>query len=94
VPLVYWLKQRDPKWASANVTDRDRAVGEELREMVIAGGSITRRSGRVRNSTGGEVVAADEGGGVATRPAPTAAATSDPTKLLTHPPRPRKKSRR
>jgi len=93
VPLVYSLKQRDPKWASINVTDRERAVGEELRELVMTGGSITRRSGRVRTSSG-EMEADDGSGGVAPRPAPTGATTSDPTKLLTHPPRPRKKSRR
>jgi preprotein translocase subunit SecF len=92
VPLVYWLKQRDPKWASGNVTDRDRAVGEELRELVMTGGSITRRSARARTTVG--ETPGDDPGGVAPRPAPAASTTTDPTKLLTHPPRPRKKSRR
>ena len=91
VPLVYALKQRDPKWANTS-GDAERAVGEELREMVIAGGSITRRSGRVRGSAvAAEATAGDAGGSPRQAAVP---ASTDPTKLLTHPPRPRKKTRR
>jgi preprotein translocase subunit SecF len=91
VPLVYSLKQRDPKWANTS-GDAERAVGEELREMVIAGGSITRRSGRVRGSAVAPESTTGDAGGAPRQAA--AAASTDPTKVLTHPPRPRKKTRR
>ena len=38
VPLLFWLKQTDANWKSKS---RSWAVGEELREIVMAGGSIT-----------------------------------------------------
>jgi preprotein translocase subunit SecF len=91
VPLVYSLKQRDPKWANTS-GDAERAEGEELREMVIAGGSITRRSGRVRGSAVAPESTTGDAGGAPRQAA--AAASTDPTKVLTHPPRPRKKTRR
>jgi preprotein translocase subunit SecF len=91
VPLVYSLKQRDPKWANTS-GDAERAVGEELREMVIAGGSITRRSGRVRGSAVAPESTTGDAGGTPRQAA--AAVSTDPTKVLTHPPRPRKKTRR
>jgi preprotein translocase subunit SecF len=92
VPLVYWLKQRDPKWRTSN--EVDRALGNELRELVMAGGSITRRSVRQRGSD--PIDDADGSSGeIGQRPTrPASAATTDPTKLLSHPPRPRKKTRR
>ena len=45
VPLLFWLKQTDANWKSQS---RSWAVGEELREMVMAGGSITRHVSRTR----------------------------------------------
>jgi preprotein translocase subunit SecF len=84
VPLVYWLKQTDPKWKSKST---DRAVGEDLRELVIVGGSITRRTARSRGDEPG--VGDDEESSSTTSTAATSAA-----QVLTHAPRPRKKQRR
>ena len=89
VPLLFWLKQTDANWKSKS---RSWAVGEELREMVMAGGSITRRVSRTRPA--GQ---SDEPGSAAeSAGAQPAAATpaSSAASVLSHPPRPRKKSRR
>ncbi len=87
VPILYWLKQTDPEWRSPS---KSWATGEELRQLVMAGGAITRRTGRVRGSAPDEVtpVAVDEG--ASGPPTPAVSATT----VLSHPPRPRKKTRR
>jgi preprotein translocase subunit SecF len=85
VPLVYYLKQTDTNWKSKST---ERAVGEELREMVMAGGSVTRRSTRVRSLDDDIESIGGDAPGASGRPPTTA------TQLLSHPPRPRKKHRR
>jgi preprotein translocase subunit SecF len=84
VPILYWLKQTDSNWKSSS---KNWATGEELRELVMAGGAISRRAARSRVA-GDEPSAAAEPGQPTPVPAATAAA------VLKHPPRPRKKTRR
>ena len=80
VPLVHMLKVREPKWRRA---DLPRATGDELRAMVIGGSPAIRRVRAAVASTDPEVQSrAVTTGGASTQT------------LLTHPPRPRKKTRR
>jgi preprotein translocase subunit SecF len=86
VPLLAIFKQRDPKWPTSGA---DRASGERLRDLVVGGSPGATKRTR----------AADPGGATATPTADTSAATATatgerPERLLTHPPRPRKKKRR
>ena len=88
VPLLFWLKQTDSNWRSKSTS---WATGEELRELVMTGGPVTRRAARSRAAD----VAAEP---VATPDAPAREAVVEPSKsaaaVLSHPPRPRKKTRR
>ena len=88
VPILYWLKQTDAEWRSPS---KSWATGEELRQMVMAGGAISRRTGRVRGATAEDDVEAVDAGERAPSP-PTTAVNA--TAVLSHPPRPRKKTRR
>jgi preprotein translocase subunit SecF len=85
-PLLAWLK-RD----TGRKTHRDRLVGDELRAMVMGAGV---RAARVIAET--SAAASDDEGAdgelVSTGVAQQAAQPAD--RLLTHPPRPRKKKRR
>ena len=85
VPLLAIFKQRDPKWPTKGT---ERARGETLRDLVVGGSPGAAK--RVR-----AVEAGVEAGTVPTATAAeTAAAANRPDRLLTHPPRPRKKKRR
>jgi preprotein translocase subunit SecF len=84
VPLLALLKQRDRRWVGAG---RERAVGELLRDLVVgASPSVVR--GRAAPAMA--VATGGEGPGRTEVPA----VTDTPVRLLTHPPRPRKKKRR
>ncbi len=85
VPLLAIFKQRDPKWPTKGT---ERARGETLRDLVVGGSPGAAK--RVRAVEAG--VAA--GTVPTTTAAETAAAANRPDRLLTHPPRPRKKKRR
>jgi preprotein translocase subunit SecF len=88
VPILYWLKQTDPEWRS---TSKSWATGEELRQLVMVGGAISsRRGARGRGSATEDVEVVERAQG-APSPPPTAASA---TAVLSHPPRPRKKTRR
>ncbi len=89
VPILYWLKQTDPNWRSAG---KDWATGEELRELVITGGAITRR-GRTRATVAAEPDAAATAQAPAVSGGPSSP-TPDVAAVLSHAPRPRKKTRR
>ncbi len=91
VPLLAMLKQRDPKWPTPGA---ERARGEMLRDLVVGGSPGVAR--RIRAAEAGVA------GGTTTAPgararevtAATVAEAERPERLLTHPPRPRKKKRR
>ena len=85
VPLLAIFKQRDPKWPTKGA---ERARGETLRDLVVGGSPGAAK--RVRAVEAG--VAA--GSVSTTTGAETVAAANRPERLLTHPPRPRKKKRR
>jgi preprotein translocase subunit SecF len=86
VPLLYALKTRDPEWSgSRNAT---RVTGEPLREMVVSGNMSGRRAR-------GRAAAAAQAGVTTGVPSLAAADDADKAKVaLSHPPRPRKKTRR
>jgi preprotein translocase subunit SecF len=92
-PLLAMMKGSDDRWRG---TIADRATGERLRELVI-GGSPTGRRAR---GTASAAQPALVGGAMAATSAPAPASShrtpesSRPEKLLSHPPRPRKKKRR
>jgi preprotein translocase subunit SecF len=92
-PLLAMMKGSDERWRG---TIADRATGERLRELVIGGSPTGRR-------TRGPATAAQPAlvGGATAATSPPAPASSHrtpessrPEKLLSHPPRPRKKKRR
>ena len=92
-PLLGWLKGRSGAFKGHSDDGRDHLVGEELRAVVIAGpGGMRAVSGRRRRlaaatdeASGGEAASTPERAGVGSVPA---------DRLLSHPPRPRKKKRR
>jgi preprotein translocase subunit SecF len=84
VPLLAIFKQRDPKWPTPGT---ERARGEILRDLVVGGSPGVAR--RIRTAEAGVV-----GGTTAAVTAATVAEAERPERLLTHPPRPRKKKRR
>ncbi len=85
-PLLAELKSRSPKYKSLRAP---RAVGPDLERLVLGGSpSAKRDSSRVRGSGAGAT--RDENSSVAT--ALRTPQTADA--ILTHPPRPRKKTRR
>jgi preprotein translocase subunit SecF len=85
VPLLAIFKQRDPKWPTRGA---ERALGETLRDLVVGGSPGAAK--RVRAVEGGGAA----GTAASTTRVETAAAANRPERLLTHPPRPRKKKRR
>jgi len=90
-PLLGYLKKTDANWKSRTAP---RAKGEALREMVVTGHITAPRRVRPR-----AVLAADGApieGAVAVDPIEVVAADSheQAATLLSHPPRPRKKTRR
>jgi preprotein translocase subunit SecF len=88
VPLLAIFKRSDPAWKSNR--DAPRVTGEPLREMVVTG-NIGGKRARAR-----AVAAQDTGAEVGTTLAvETPMAMAEQAKAaLTHPPRPRKKTRR
>ncbi|HEX4980789.1 MAG TPA: protein translocase subunit SecF [Ilumatobacteraceae bacterium] len=83
VPLLAFLKQRDPKWPTPGT---ERAHGEMLRDLVVGGSpGVAKRIRAVESSVAG---------GTTTVTAAAVAEAERPERLLTHPPRPRKKKRR
>jgi preprotein translocase subunit SecF len=106
-PLLGWLKQREPEFASATKSKRAHLVDADLRAVVIAGPSARPVPGRRRRSSA-QPAAAPAAAATSTPPggpsppggatAPTVeepAVRGAPAKqLLSHPPRPRKKKRR
>lgn len=99
-PLLGWLKARDATFKGRGAGPGDHLKGEDLRAVVIAGpGGVRSVSGRRRRAgtatpldvAGPADVASPADEPVAAR-AHVAAAPAD--RLLSHPPRPRKKKRR
>ena len=85
VPLLAILKQRDPKWPTSG---SERVLGEPLRDLVVGGSPGMAKRARAAEPAGATRRMAN----VAT---PDSAPPADrPERLLTHPPRPRKKKRR
>jgi preprotein translocase subunit SecF len=105
-PLLGILKTRSALFAGRGSSPGDHLTGEDLRAVVIAGpGGVRAVSGRRRRAaamagavTGTAAAAGTSGGSPNGEPDGDAAAapmTPVPTeRLLTHPPRPRKKKRR
>ncbi|MEO6122116.1 MAG: protein translocase subunit SecF [Ilumatobacteraceae bacterium] len=84
-PVLAELKVQTPKWKSLRSVPR--ATGVELERLVLGGSPAARREA-VRNRAGAGVTAAnDDKFGVVHRP-------TTPEAVLSHPPRPRKKTRR
>ncbi len=84
-PLLAVLKQTDEHWRS---DDTLRARGDQLRDLVVGGAPAGRRA-RIATQTG-----ASDAGDEPPPAAPREPADTRPEKLLSHPPRPRKKKRR
>jgi preprotein translocase subunit SecF len=85
-PLLGYLKKTDANWKSRT---GPHATGEALREMVVTGHIATARRPRPRS-----MIAAPEGVTVDPVDLPPADAREQATTLLSHPPRPRKKTRK
>jgi len=88
-PLLGWLKGRSAAFAGRRGVAH--LAGEDLRAVVVAGpGGVRSLSARRRRAT-----AVGEGAPDAEAAAPTASVVAaPPERLLTHPPRPRKKKKR
>jgi hypothetical protein len=85
VPLLYVMKGSDPNWSGSK--NAPHVIGEPLREMVVSGNMSGRRArGRaaVASQQADAVVPSLTGGNV----------TEQAKVALSHPPRPRKKTRR
>jgi preprotein translocase subunit SecF len=97
-PMLGWLKARSPAFAGRHTGGGDHLSGDDLRAVVIAGpGGVRAISDRRRRATAA-AAASDEAPTeattpTATKPAPTVE-TVPTERLLTHPPRPRKKKKR
>jgi preprotein translocase subunit SecF len=92
-PLLGWLKARSPAFSGRGNGPGDHLSGEDLRAVVIAGpGGVRSISGRRRRLGTSPPAAGDDSAPVAPQPSHVVAAPAD--RLLSHPPRPRKKKRR
>ena len=94
-PLLGWLKARSAVFKGRGSGPGDHLIGEDLRAVVIAGpGGVRSVSGRRRRATATSTAGGpDDGVAVPTSEVPhVASAPAD--RLLSHPPRPRKKKRR
>src|SRR5262245_43656511 len=91
-PLLGYLKRTDSNWKSRT---QPRSTGEALREMVVTG-HITAAPRRVRPRPTTAAAAAVTTEGVTVDPVEVAPADAheQATTVLSHPPRPRKKTRR
>jgi len=91
-PLLGWLKARSPLFVGHHSGTGDHLAGDDLRAVVIAGpGGVRQVSARRRRATGSAEPGAPDAEAVAAAPP---VASAPPDRLLTHPPRPRKKKRR
>jgi preprotein translocase subunit SecF len=98
-PLLGMMKGSDERWRG---TSADRAVNEELRELVMGGAPTSVRSRTVAAESSGErarsadpVADPPRNRPDGTRPDASGGANEDrPAPKLSHPPRPRKKKRR
>jgi preprotein translocase subunit SecF len=89
VPLLAFLKRADPNWKATK--DAPRVTGEALREMVVTGNIAGGRRARTRIAT----AQAEAGDASEPLPAVGPADAAEAARLaLSHPPRPRKKTRR
>jgi preprotein translocase subunit SecF len=88
-PLLGYMKKTDANWKSRT---QPRATGEALREMVVTGHIANVRRVRPRPS----MLAAADAGGTTVDPVEVGPVDEheQATSLLSHPPRPRKKTRR
>ena len=88
-PLLGYLKKTDSNWKTRTAP---RATGEALREMVVTGHIAGARRARPRPM----MAAAADGGAVSVDPTDVGPGDTheQATTLLSHPPRPRKKTRR
>ena len=92
VPLLSFMKRTDPNWRATR--DAPRVVGEPLREMVVTGNLGGGKRARAR------VAAAQTGAGDQPSTVSTVATVGpadvveEAKAALSHPPRPRKKTRR
>lgn len=83
-PLLYALKERDPLWASRGDTNE---IGDALRAMVMTGDIAVRKARRA--------VAADRSAASSPATGSVSSVAHQPVdRVLSHPPRPRKKKRR
>jgi preprotein translocase subunit SecF len=92
-PLLGWLKTRSARFAGRTHGTDAHLVGEELRAVVVGGvASVRAPSGRRRAMR----ATPDEPAGKGTSPAeaPVAPHAVPADRLLSHPPRPRKKKKR
>jgi preprotein translocase subunit SecF len=91
-PLLGWLKARSPLFVGHHSGTGDHLAGDDLRAVVIAGpGGVRQVSARRRRAAGSAEPGAPDAEAVAAAPP---VASAPPDRLLTHPPRPRKKKRR
>jgi preprotein translocase subunit SecF len=89
VPLLAILKQRDPKWPTSG---SERALGITLRDLVVGGSpGAAKRPRTAEPGIAARSSASISSVATATAPRPP---SDRPERLLTHPPRPRKKKRR
>jgi preprotein translocase subunit SecF len=88
VPLLAVFKRNDPNWRSTR--DAPRITGEPLRDMVVTGNIAGGKRARAR------VAAAQSTGDTTTVATPVVAVdpVDEAKAALSHPPRPRKKTRR
>jgi len=96
-PLLGWLKARSETFKGRGSSPGDHLTGEDLRAVVIAGpGGVRSVSGRRRRAATALVADAPTDPAAAAAPAtPRPHVASAPAdRLLSHPPRPRKKKRR
>jgi preprotein translocase subunit SecF len=91
VPILFWLKQTDAGWKSKSTA---WATGEELREMVMAGGAITRRTRRAGGQSDDAGEPGEDGAPARAASRPSGTASDDAASVLSHAPRPRKKTKR
>jgi len=105
-PLLAVMKNTDDRWRG---DDSLRSRGEDLRDLVTGGAPTGHRSRTAGNDVSAQLVDADVGAGAGSGSGRRAAETGSrdragdtvrtpgsdrPEKLLSHPPRPRKKKRR
>ena len=88
-PLLGWLKGRSAAFAGRRGSDH--LVGEDLRAVVVAGpGGVRAATGRRRRPA----MPGEAGPDAETVAAAPTVVSAPPERLLTHPPRPRKKKKR